>query len=49
MRWPIDGFGPGKGIKPSKAAEIHEETVQYIERRLQSIKEDELEKQEITA
>jgi hypothetical protein len=31
MRWPIEGFGPGKGITPARAAQIHIETVAYIE------------------
>ncbi len=34
MRWPIAGFGPGKGITPEQAVKEHIETVAYIERCL---------------
>lgn len=34
MRWPIDGFGPGKGITPAQAQSVHEETVEYIQEQL---------------
>lgn len=30
MRWPVVGFAPGKGITPSQAQFLHEETVEYI-------------------
>ena len=40
MRFPIAGFGPGKGITPDKAAGFHAETVAYIERCLKEIKRD---------
>ncbi len=38
MRFPINGFGPGKGIAPNVAAFIHDETVLYIQRCLDTIK-----------
>lgn len=34
MRFPIEGFGPGKGITPEKAEVCHAETVQYIENQI---------------
>lgn len=34
MRFPIEGFGPGKGITPEKAEVYHAETVQYIENQI---------------
>lgn len=40
MRWPIEGFGPGKGIAPHKALIHHHETVQYISGCLYEIRKD---------
>jgi len=40
MRFPINGFGPGKGIAPNVAKFIHDETVLYIQRCLSEIKQN---------
>jgi hypothetical protein len=37
MRWPVDGFRPGKGITPHQAAVHHDRTLQYIQDRLTGI------------
>lgn len=34
MRWPVAGFGPGKGITPKQAQYLHDETVEYIQEQL---------------
>lgn len=39
MRWPVAGFGPGKGIDPRKAQAVHEETVEFIRDYIQNHKE----------
>jgi hypothetical protein len=39
MRFPVNGFGPGKGITPDQAACHHADTVQYIQNRLSAIKQ----------
>lgn len=38
MRFPINGFGPGKGITPSRAYLEHHNTVEYIQACLDEIK-----------
>ena len=40
MRWPIEGFGPGKGIAPHQAAIFHDATVGYIQGCLYEIQKD---------
>lgn len=40
MRWPVEGFGPGKGITPEQAIAHHENTVAYIEGCLYEIARD---------
>lgn len=40
MRFPVKGFGPGKGITPEKAAEHHTVTVGYIKGCLLSFKQE---------
>ncbi len=40
MRFPINGFGPGKGIAPAQAQIHHEETIAYIEGCLYEIARD---------
>lgn len=40
MRWPIEGFGPGKGITPARAVQLHVETVVYLQDRLAEIERD---------
>ncbi len=38
MRWPISGFGPGKGIDLETAEMLHHETFQYLQNRIGRIK-----------
>ena len=40
MRFPIEGFGPGKGITPAQAQNIHTLTVLYIQRCLEEFKKE---------
>lgn len=40
MRWPIEGFGPGKGLTPAQAVRVHIETVAYIEGCLYEIRKN---------
>lgn len=40
MRFPIEGFGPGKGITPAQAQNIHTLTVLYIQRCLDEFKQE---------
>jgi len=40
MKFPIDGFGPGKGITPAQAQNYHTLTVLYIQRCLDEIKQN---------
>ena len=40
MRFPIEGFGPGKGITPAQAQNIHTLTVLYIQRCLDDFKQE---------
>jgi hypothetical protein len=35
MRWPIEGFGPGKGITPERAQVYHLRTCEYIREQLE--------------
>jgi len=37
MRFPIEGFGPGKGITPRQAQIHHDSTIEYIRTRLVEI------------
>ena len=39
MRWPIAGFGPGKGITPEMAAAVEEATMQDIQINLDAMVE----------
>lgn len=40
MRFPVEGFGPGKGITPAQAQNIHTLTVLYIQRCLDEFKQE---------
>lgn len=40
MRWPVDGFGPGKGITPEQAKHQHDFTVGYIHSCLALIEQE---------
>ena len=40
LRFPIAGFGPGKGITPAQAAECHAETVGYIKACLSAFEQE---------
>jgi len=43
MRFPIEGFGPGKGINAYQAEILHADTVRYITNNLKRIKQETLE------
>ena len=40
MRWPIEGFGPGKGITPEQAQKLHFHTELYIQKCLDEFKQE---------
>lgn len=40
MRFPIEGFGPGKGITPEQAQKLHFHTELYIQKCLDEFKQE---------
>lgn len=39
MMFPVDGFGPGKGITAVRAAELHEETKRFLAEYMEGLME----------
>jgi hypothetical protein len=38
MRFPIEGFGAGKGITPERATDIHRQTAEYLRGCLEGVR-----------